>query len=126
MPDLIDRWRPSLPVFLGGGVLSFLSGLLLLVLYGLCLTNPASPTYYTDKLYMMWREAWGLVALAATAFVSGLTLMLAAVVMPLFRDSPDESLVDSGASHERDVPSGPAQKSCTNSAFFLDTSDNPS
>jgi hypothetical protein len=91
MPDLPDRWRRSLFVFAGGWALSLFSGLLLLVLYGLCLTNPASPTYYTDKLSKMWDQAWWLVALAATSFVSGLVLMIAAAVLPLFRDPPDDT-----------------------------------
>jgi hypothetical protein len=76
--------------FLGGWSLTLLSGLPLLLLYGVCLTNPSSPTYYADKFYMMWTQAWAVVVLAAASFVSGLTLMVAAAVLPLFYTRSDD------------------------------------
>ncbi len=92
MPGHSKKPRRRLHAFLGGAVLCLLSGLLLSLMYGVCMTDPASPTYYMDKLNMLWSEAGLLASLVATVFISGLTLMIAAAVYPLFREPPhDES-----------------------------------
>jgi hypothetical protein len=78
MQNYLRKWPGSLGfIFLGHG-LSFLSGLLLLLVYGLCLTNPASPTYYTDKLPKMFdlRTGGGILAWPATGgFILGVLLI---------------------------------------------------
>lgn len=49
-----NRWVSSLCGVLLGIALCLPPASLLLIVYGLCLTNPSSPDYYTAKLRMMF------------------------------------------------------------------------
>jgi len=51
----MNRWVSSLCGILLGCAICLPPGLLLLLIYGLCLTNPAQSDYHTTKLRMMFR-----------------------------------------------------------------------
>jgi hypothetical protein len=84
--------RSSFYFILGGGGLCLSAGFLLLIVYGMCLTNPSSPTYYLDKLPVMFDlgNGGGVIAWpASVTFLFEIALIGYGIVLPLLRSPLD-------------------------------------
>lgn len=98
MATSLNRLVAGLFGFLLGISICIPSAVLLIVIYGLCLTDPSQPDYYAMKVSMMFRfpDPGVLTWPAAACLLVGLLIMLSGTIRPLLRKPPIRSGRDGG------------------------------
>lgn len=86
-----SRGKESLFYILCGAGFALPPALLLLFIYGMCLTNPARPDYYSAKIRMLFSfpDPGVLTWLAISGVLFGISIAIVGVLRPFLRKRED-------------------------------------